>query len=123
MTNPRHFTPKDVFDKARDVANDHPDIVRGGLDRVADESDRRTGGRFKDAVDKGQDVIEDQLGLPDDNPSAPEPVPDQPAPGQPVPQEPAPQPAPDRPAPETVPDTPIEVPGSDEPLRIPTDPA
>lgn len=104
MTNPRHFTPKDVFDKARDVANDHPDIVRGGLDRVADESDRRTGGRFKDAVDKGQDVIEDQLGLPDGNPPAPEPVPDQPAP-------------------ETVPDTPIEVPGSDEPLRIPTDPA
>ena len=31
MTNPRHFTPKDVFDKAREVANDHPDIVRGGL--------------------------------------------------------------------------------------------
>lgn len=50
-----------IFDKAKDVLNQHPDKVDQGLDRVADIADQRTGGKHAEQIDKGVDVARDKL--------------------------------------------------------------
>jgi hypothetical protein len=51
-----------IFDKAKDVLNQHPDKVDQGLDRAADIADQRTGGKHADKIDKGVGVAKDKLG-------------------------------------------------------------
>ncbi len=45
-----------IFDKAKDVLNQHPDKVDQGLDRVADIADQRTGGKHAEQIDKGAEA-------------------------------------------------------------------
>ena len=61
------------LDKAKDYAKEHPDQARKAVERVEDLIDQRTGGRFKDLVDKGGDLVEGQLGVPQ---QTPDPTPD-----------------------------------------------
>ncbi len=51
-----------IFDKAKDVLNQHSDKVDQGLDRAADMADKRTGGKHADHIDKGVGVAKDKLG-------------------------------------------------------------
>ena len=51
-----------IFDKAKDMLNQHPDKVEQGLDRAADLADRKTGGQHADKIDKGVGVAKEKLG-------------------------------------------------------------
>jgi hypothetical protein len=51
-----------IFDKAKDVLNQHPDKVEQGLDRAADLADKRTGGKHADKIDQGVGVAKQKLG-------------------------------------------------------------
>lgn len=45
-----------VFDKAKDVASDHPDQVEQGIEKGGDAADERTGGKHEEHVDKVQET-------------------------------------------------------------------
>ncbi|MVA75669.1 antitoxin [Auraticoccus sp. F435] len=47
-----------IFDKAKDLAAQHSDKLRSGVDKVGDVVDQRTGGRHADKVDKGQAAVD-----------------------------------------------------------------
>jgi hypothetical protein len=51
-----------IFDKAKDMLNQHPDKVEQGLDRAAGLADQRTGGKHADKIDKGVGVAKQKLG-------------------------------------------------------------
>ncbi len=51
-----------IFDKAKDVLNQHPDKIDEGLDRAAGIADQRTGGKHADQIDQGVDVAKKKLG-------------------------------------------------------------
>ncbi len=51
-----------LVDKARRVVSDNPDRVRTGLDKVSDVVNKTTGGKFKEQITKGSDMIGDALG-------------------------------------------------------------
>ena len=50
-----------IFDKAKDVASQNADAVRQGVDKAGDFVDERTGGKFADQVDQGQEFVKNQL--------------------------------------------------------------
>ena len=52
----------DAADKARKFAQDNPDQVDQVIDRVGQEVDERTGGRFSDQINQAEDAVRDQLG-------------------------------------------------------------
>ena len=49
-------------DKAEDLAKEHPDQVNEGLEKAGDFADEKTGGKFEDQIDKGQDFARDRMG-------------------------------------------------------------
>lgn len=49
-------------DKAKNLADQHPDQVQQGIDRGGDAVDDRTGNKYESQVDKGQDKAGDFLG-------------------------------------------------------------
>ncbi|HET6738976.1 MAG TPA: antitoxin [Kribbella sp.] len=49
-------------DKAEDLAKEHPDQVNEGLEKAGDFADDKTGGKFEDQIDKGQDFARDRMG-------------------------------------------------------------
>ncbi|WSJ87534.1 antitoxin [Streptomyces sp. NBC_01304] len=49
-----------IFDKFKGQAQDKGKEI---IDNVGDEVDEKTGGKFKDQVDKGQDAAKDALGI------------------------------------------------------------
>ena len=49
-------------DKAEDLAKEHPDQVNEGLEKAGDFADDRTGGKFEDQIDKGQEFARDRMG-------------------------------------------------------------
>ena len=59
-----------IFDKAKDVLNQHPEKVDQALERAADIADQRTGGKHAEQIDQGTGVAKDKLGdfLRKDNP-------------------------------------------------------
>ncbi|WP_151526056.1 antitoxin [Serinicoccus kebangsaanensis] len=99
---PQQFGGKsgEYVDRARDAAGDYaqdnPDKARSMIDKVEDLIDDKTGGRYADAVDRGGDWVEKQLGLPTEEESQPT-TPGEPAPGEPAPQTPT-EPTPQTPA-------------------------
>ena len=108
QSNPSNLTGPEAIDKVKDLAKDHPDVARSTIDKVEDVVDSQTGGKFKDWVDKGGDLLEKALGV--DKASAPAPTPAPtpvPAPGDPS--QPAPPSEPTQPAP------PSEQPGETTP--------
>lgn len=50
-----------VFDKAKDMASDHPDKVDQGIDKAGDTVDSKTGGKYAGKVDKGQEAADKHL--------------------------------------------------------------
>ena len=51
-----------IFDKARDALQQHADKIDTVVDKVADQADRRTGGKHGDQIDQGAAVAKDKLG-------------------------------------------------------------
>jgi len=49
-------------DKAKQLASEHPDQVDEGLKRAGEFADQRTGGRFGDQIQQGEQRAEDYLG-------------------------------------------------------------
>src|SRR5215471_5867108 len=49
-------------DKAKQLASEHPEQVDEGLKRAGDVADQRTGGRFGDQIQQGEQRAEDYLG-------------------------------------------------------------
>jgi len=50
-----------IFDKAKDVLNQHSDKVDQAVDQAADLADRRTGGQHGEQIDKGAELGKDKL--------------------------------------------------------------
>ncbi len=55
-----------LFDKARNLAEEHADKVGDAIDKVAGAVDDRTGGKYSDKIDSGADAakgaLEDKVG-------------------------------------------------------------
>lgn len=51
-----------IFDKARDALQQHADKIDTVVDKVADQADRRTGGKHGSQIDKGAEIAKDKLG-------------------------------------------------------------
>ncbi len=51
-----------LFDKVKDLADQHADKVEGALDKVADVVDEKTGGKYGDQIDKGVDAAKGFVG-------------------------------------------------------------
>lgn len=49
-------------DKAEDLAKEHPDQVNEGLEKAGDFANEKTGGKFEEQIDKGQDLARDRMG-------------------------------------------------------------
>ncbi len=60
-----------IFDKAKNLLNEHADKVDGAIDQAGDLIDKKTGGTYATHVDKGQDFAKNRLAA--DNPDAVEP--------------------------------------------------
>ena len=45
-----------IFDKAKDLADQHADKVGEGIDKAAELVDGKTGGKFSDQIDKGAEA-------------------------------------------------------------------
>lgn len=49
----------DLFKKAKDAAADNKDKVKEGIEKAGDVVDEKTGGKYADHVDKGQEAASD----------------------------------------------------------------
>jgi hypothetical protein len=49
-------------DKISDLAGDNQDKIADGVDQAGDAVDDKTGGKFSDQVDTGQDAAKGKLG-------------------------------------------------------------
>jgi antitoxin protein of toxin-antitoxin system len=56
----------DMKDKARDLASEHGDKVKEGMEKAGDFVDEKTGGKHSDKIDKGvekgQDLVDEMGG-------------------------------------------------------------
>jgi len=50
-------------DKAKDLAQDHPDQAEQAIDKVGDELGQRTGGKFDSQIDAGEQKADEFLGV------------------------------------------------------------
>lgn len=51
-----------IFDKARDLAAANPDKADQIIEKAGDLVDDKTGGKYAEHVDKGQDLASERLG-------------------------------------------------------------
>lgn len=58
-----------LIDKAKKFIDDNPDKIREGIEKVGDEIDKRTGGKYADKIDRVQEEAAKRLG--DDASAAP----------------------------------------------------
>ncbi len=49
----------DFIDKAKDMMSGNKDKVKDGVEKAADMVDEKTGGKFSDQVDKGEEAAKD----------------------------------------------------------------
>ena len=49
----------DFVDKAKDLAAEHEDAVKDGIDKAADFVDEKTGGEHSEHIDKGAEAAKD----------------------------------------------------------------
>lgn len=53
----------DFADKAKDLASQHEDEVKEGIDKAADMADEKTAGKYSDQIDAGsekaKELVED----------------------------------------------------------------
>ncbi len=59
-----------LFDKAKDLAGEHSEQVDQGIEKGGDMVDEKTGDKYADKIDQGQQMAEDKLGAGQDNPPA-----------------------------------------------------
>ncbi|AXK85645.1 antitoxin [Nocardia farcinica] len=57
-----------IIDKLKELVGKNPDRVKGGIDKAGDMFDQRTGGKYADHVDKGQQKAKDYLDRPNQQP-------------------------------------------------------
>ena len=50
-----------LFDKAKDLAQDHADKLDGVIDKAAEVVDEKTGGKHSDKIDKAADAARKAL--------------------------------------------------------------
>ncbi|GAA0802715.1 antitoxin [Spirilliplanes yamanashiensis] len=50
------------LDKAKDMAEKHDDKVDQGIEKAGDQIDQRTGGKYADKVDQGQNQAQQRTG-------------------------------------------------------------
>jgi hypothetical protein len=55
------------MDEAKKLAGDHPDQVDKGLDEVEQQADKRTGGKYGDQLQEGEEKVEGYLGADNQN--------------------------------------------------------
>lgn len=49
-----------IFDKAKDLASEHSDKIDQGIEKGGDLIDQKTGGKYAEHVDKGQEFVGDK---------------------------------------------------------------
>ena len=52
-----------IFDEAKNLAEEHGDVVQSGIGKAEDIIDEKTGGKFTDQINQGGDLVEKQLGV------------------------------------------------------------
>jgi hypothetical protein len=52
---------KDVVGKAKEKLAENTEAAKQGVDKAGDIADSKTGGKYADKVDKGQDAAKDAL--------------------------------------------------------------
>lgn len=58
----------DFADKAKDLASEHEDKVKDGIDQAADMADEKTEGKYSDQIDQGAEKAKDYVeGLDDED--------------------------------------------------------
>lgn len=55
----------ELTQKAKGFARQHPDKVEQGLDKVGDIIDQKTGGKYSGQIDKGEEMLRQRLGGPE----------------------------------------------------------
>ncbi|GAA2640508.1 hypothetical protein GCM10010399_87610 [Dactylosporangium fulvum] len=50
------------FDKVKDLADKHDDKVDQALEKIGEEADKRTGGKYSDQIAKGVDAAKEHTG-------------------------------------------------------------
>ena len=50
-----------IFDKAKDVLSGNEDKIDAGIDKAGDMVDEKTGDKYTEQVNKGQDMAKDAL--------------------------------------------------------------
>ncbi len=58
-----------IFDKIKDLADEHADQVEDALDKVADVVDDKTGGKYSDQIETGVEKAKEFVGPDDDSTS------------------------------------------------------
>lgn len=51
-----------MFDKARQLAEQHGDKLRGGLDKAGEFVNEKTGGKYADQIEQGKRMAGERLG-------------------------------------------------------------
>ena len=51
----------DFVDKAKDIAGDHKDKVKEGIDKAEEVIDEKTGGKYDEHTDKGAEAAKDYV--------------------------------------------------------------
>lgn len=49
----------DFIDKAKDMMSGNKDKVKDGVEKAADMVDEKTGGKYSDQIDKGEEAAKD----------------------------------------------------------------
>ncbi|HZX03277.1 antitoxin [Kribbella sp.] len=52
----------EMKDKAEELAKEHPDQVNEGLEKAGDFANEKTGGKFGDQIEQGENYARDQFG-------------------------------------------------------------
>jgi VIT1/CCC1 family predicted Fe2+/Mn2+ transporter len=51
----------DLAGKAEELAKEHPDQVKQGMEKAGQVADEKTGGQYTDQIDKAEQAAEDHL--------------------------------------------------------------
>ncbi len=49
----------DFIDKGKDLAADNADKVKDGIEQAGDVADEKTGGKYSDKIDQGEEAAKD----------------------------------------------------------------
>ena len=55
----------DFMDEAKKLASEHSDVADQGFDKAAEMADEKTGGKFGDQIQQGEQKAEDAMGVQD----------------------------------------------------------